>query len=112
MDDIFERDDLVARPPETDRMKMLRERAERVEQLRENPPLREALLKAMAWQRDIEEKGMRRSEIARRERYTRARVTQIMKLVELPEDVKGMILVGDEAVAGWTVRKGIEVAAG
>ena len=42
----------------------------------------------------------------------RARVTQIMKLLELPGDVKGKILVGDEAVAGWTVRQGIEVAAG
>lgn len=64
----------------------------------------------MAWQKDIEEKGMRRSEIARRERYTRARVTQIMKLIELPEDVKGQVLAGDKSVAGWTVRQGIEVA--
>ena len=88
-------------------MKVLRERAERVQRLRENPPLREALLKAMAWQKDIEQLGMRRSEIARREGYTRARVTQIMKLLELPEDMQAAVLARDQSVSGVTAKAAI-----
>lgn len=64
----------------------------------------------MAWQRDIEERGLRRSDIARREGYTRARVTQIMKLLDLPEDVKAKVLSRSDEVAGWTVRRGIAEA--
>ena len=101
VEDSFKREE----PEETPRMKLLRERAERRERLRKSPPAAVAVRKAMAWQRDIEEQGMRRSEIARREGYTRARVTQIMGLVKLPDEVKSLLLAGDDQVAAMTIRE-------
>lgn len=62
----------------------------------------------MAWQRDIDEKGLRRADIARRERLTRARVTQIMSLLNLPEDVKAGLLGGGEP---RTIRGALQLAA-
>ena len=66
----------------------------------------------MAWQTDIEERGLRRADIARREGFTRARVTQVMKLLDLPDDVRKRLLDGDEEVAGMTVRDAIGIAVG
>lgn len=89
--------------------KKLRERAERRERLTRNPPAAEALNKALAWQGDIENGGLRRSDIARREGLTRARVTQIMSLLKLPEDVKGRLLNGDSRLSTMTIRQGMSL---
>jgi len=44
----------------------------------------------------MEATGIRKADIARRERITRARVTQIMSLLKLPNDVKVRVLGGGE----------------
>ena len=67
----------------------------------------------MAWQTEIERRGIRQADIARRERLTRARVTQIMSLLDLPADMKAMLLEGHQDVADWSTRRALrEVAAG
>lgn len=74
------------------------------------PSLAEALTKALHWQKDIDD-GSKRADIARREGLTRARVTQLMKLLELPGKLQRKILDCDEEVAGWTIRHAIELSA-
>ncbi len=71
------------------------------------PPAAEALRKAMAWQAEIEAGDINRAGIARREGYTRARVTQVTSLLGLPEELRGRLLGGDEAVAGMSVREAL-----
>ena len=66
----------------------------------------EALRKALAWQAEIDV-GLRRSDIARRERITRARVTQILSLLDLPEEVRAMLLAEDPEVEDWSVRRAL-----
>ena len=86
------------------KLRLLRGRAERREAKQAHPPAAEALRKAMAWQREIEEHGLKRADIARREGITRARVTQIMSLLQLPPEVKDRLLAGTTDTAGMTVR--------
>ena len=76
------------------------------------PPAAEALRKAMAWQREIEAGEMNRARIARRERITRARVTQVMALLDLPEDVRARLLSESEDVKGMSIREALRTAAG
>ena len=77
------------------------------ERLGKPPPAAEALRTAMRWQKEMEEQGLRRADIARRERLTRARVTQIMHLLDLPEDVKVELLALDKGRPDWTVREAL-----
>ena len=91
-------------------MKLLRERAERRERLRTSPPAKEALRKAMAWQREMEDQGIRRADIARREGLTRARITQILGLLKLPDDVKALLIAGHDEVAGMSIREALRRA--
>jgi ParB-like chromosome segregation protein Spo0J len=65
----------------------------------------EALKTAMAWNMEIESKGISRADIARRERLTRARITQVMSLLELPEAIRAMLLGG--AAEDWSVRRAL-----
>ena len=67
----------------------------------------EALKIAIAWQAEIDARGVRRADIARRERITRARVTQILSLLELPHSVKEMLLDGHDEVAAWSIRRAL-----
>jgi hypothetical protein len=54
-----------------------------------------------------------KADIARRERITRARVTQIMFLLKLPPEMKEKLLGGsDESVKGMTIRRAIEMVVG
>ncbi len=68
----------------------------------------EALKTAMAWRAEIERGGVRQADIARRERLTRARVTQVMSLLDLPEEIKTTLLDGDGE--GWSVRQALHAA--
>ena len=61
----------------------------------------------MRWQREIEEGGIRRADIARRERLTRARVTQVMSLLDLPDEVKEELLAIDRGRPDWSVREAL-----
>ena len=70
-----------------------------------------ALKTALRWQSIIDEEGVNRAEIALREGLTRARVTQLMKLVHLPDEVRAGVKAGDESFAGWSIRQAIELAA-
>lgn len=90
---------LLWQRPESSRQRELRERAERVAALHDDPPVRRALLQAMRWQREIETGNATRAGIARREGYTRARVTQIMKPLRLGEAMKARGLAGTQGSA-------------
>jgi hypothetical protein len=67
----------------------------------------EALQKALGWQKLIEQESISRAEISRREGLSRARVTQLMSLLRLPEEVQRGLLVGAPKYVGWTVRRGL-----
>ena len=64
-----------------------------------------------AWQRQINQ-GVKRSEIARREGLTRARVTQLMKLSRLPKEVRRQIdeELGEDEV--YSIRALIKLSSG
>ena len=64
----------------------------------------------MAWQADIEAGAINRAGVARRERVTRARVTQVMALLDLPEDVKVKLLEDDEEAKGMSIREALRTA--
>ena len=61
----------------------------------------------MRWQREIEEGSIRRADIARRERLTHARVTQVMSLLDLPDEVKEELLSISEGRPEWSVREAL-----
>lgn len=68
----------------------------------------EALKTAMSWQAEIEATGIRRADIARREGLTRARVTQVMSLLKLPDDMKAMLLDDRSEGEDWSVRRALQ----
>ena len=70
-------------------------------------PAGEALQKALDWQKLIEQESISRAEISRREGLSRARVTQLMSLLKLPEEVQQGLLAGAPEYVGWTVRRGL-----
>lgn len=91
---------------ESPRQRMLRERQERKERRMEGPsPASQSLHRAILWQEEISSNGTTRAGIARREGLSRARVTQILTLLGLPEEVKAKLLSDDKEVMGWSVRK-------
>ena len=67
----------------------------------------EALQKALDWQKLIEQESITRAEISRREGLSRARVTQLMSLLKLPEKVQQGLLAGAPEYVSWTVRRGL-----
>jgi hypothetical protein len=69
-----------------------------------------SLARAMEWQKVIEAEGIDRAEIARRNGYTRARVTQLMSLLRLPDHLKTKLLAEDAEMAGWSIRRAIQAA--
>ena len=104
-------DTTIVRPvvkPESARARRLREREERVGWVAGlSKSAAEALKTAMKWQAEIEGNGIRQADIARRERLTRARVTQMMSLLSLPDDLKVMLLAGDAEVEDWSIRRAL-----
>lgn len=64
----------------------------------------------MAWQAEVETGSINRAGIARRERVTRARVTQILSLCDLPDDVKARLLAEDEQLRGMSIREALKEA--
>ena len=71
-----------------------------------------ALSRVLGWQAEIAEKQLSRAGIARREGLTRARVTQLMGLLSVPEPVQAALLSGeDDQYASWSVRQALRVAA-
>ena len=54
----------------------------------------DALRTALAWSRELDLGGISRADILRREGLSRARVTQILRLVELPDERKRELLDG------------------
>ncbi len=102
---------LVTAPPvkESERLRRIREREDRVGWVSGLPKSAgEALRTAIRWEGEMKTRGILRADIARRERLTRARVTQVMSLLELPEEVKSMLLDGEGD--GWSVRRALREA--
>lgn len=64
----------------------------------------EALCLAQTWQAEIEAGGITKADIARREGLSRARVTQVMALLDLPDDVQQRLLDGEEQ---WSIRRAL-----
>ena len=98
----------ASKPPSA-RQKKLRRRARKRKEREAGPsPALVALRRAMAWQVEIEAGEVTRADIARREGLTRARVTQVMSLVKLPDEVKGMLLDGEGE--DWSIRRALREA--
>ena len=96
-----------AKVPLSARQRKLRDREKRRKARETQPPAAaQALQRAMAWQVEIDG-GLCRADIARREGVSRARVTQIMSLLTLREDLKGMLLSGHGTVEGWSIRRAL-----
>jgi hypothetical protein len=94
-------------------IKSLREvrRAERLAQAARGPSQAAlALRKAIGWQDVIHKKGLRRADIARRERCTRARVSQVMTLLDLPADMQQDLLANVPFTRSWSIRHALELA--
>ena len=70
-------------------------------------PAGEALQKALGWQKLIDQESISRAEISRGEGLSRARVSQLMSLLKLPEKVQRGLLASAPAYADWTVRRGL-----
>ena len=70
-----------------------------------------ALAKAIEWNNRIEAEGICRAAIAREENITRARVTQLMKLLTLPADTQAKLLDDDLDYRRWSIRRAIRASA-
>ncbi|MCG8418945.1 MAG: hypothetical protein MJE77_13490 [Proteobacteria bacterium] len=57
-----------------------------------------------------DDQGVRQADIARQEGITRARVTQVMKLLNLSQDIQERLLDEDPGVAAWSIRRAIRAA--
>jgi hypothetical protein len=97
--------------PTSETQKRLYKRAERERQVMEGPsPAAEALACAIVWKERIEVDGATRADIARHEGLTRARVTQIMTLLQLPTPLQERLLSNDPGLAGCSVRWALGIA--
>ena len=103
------RETLHEHVPESQRLRRIRKREERGDQWISGLPksAAEALNTAMRWEAEIQSGTVTRADIARRERLTRARVTQIMSLLKLDEDTKAML---QDGVGDWSIRQALREA--
>jgi len=62
----------------------------------------------MEWKSLMATEGINQAEIARRIGLTRARVTQLMRLLYLPENLKLKLLVDEPDVRGWSIRRAMK----
>ena len=69
-----------------------------------------ALKRAERWAAEIAG-GATRADIARREGITRARVTQLMKLLDLPAAVRGRLAADGPNTVGWSIRRALREVA-
>lgn len=96
-------------PPSSPTRVKLRQREDRARQRAALPsPAAQALERALAWQTEMEHRGLLRADIAAREGLARARITQLMMLLELPDDIRTKLLIGDPAVQDWSVRRAMQ----
>lgn len=63
-----------------------------------------ALRRALEWQAEIGGGDISRADIARREGVTRARVTQVLKLLDLDADVQEALLDGEVV---WSINRAL-----
>jgi hypothetical protein len=66
-----------------------------------------ALRQALEWQAEVEAGDINKAGIAKREGVTRARVTQIMKLLNLDEEVQEALLDGEVV---WSINQALREA--
>ena len=86
-------------------------RVARAQRLAEGPSTAAlALRKAQRWQEEIQQQGLRRADIAQAEGITRARVTQVMGLLELPADLQTDLTDNKPYTRSWSVRHALEMA--
>ncbi len=104
---VLDRFSIPDRPkPVSERQKRLQRRSERQGEVMEGPSsAAKALQTAWRWQSLINQEGINRAEIARREGLTRARVTQVMSLLDLSDAVKRKLLDNEPETRGWSVRQ-------
>jgi len=68
------------------------------------------LRKAIEWGRRVESEGICRADIAREENISRARVTQLMKLLDLPAGTQAKLLENAADYRQWSIRKAIRAS--
>ena len=106
---VLDRFSIPDRPkPVSERQKRLQRHFERQREIMEGPSsAAKALKTALSWQSLINEEGINRAEIARREGLTRSRVTQVMSLLDLSDTLKRKLLDNEPETRGWSVRQAI-----
>jgi hypothetical protein len=106
---VLDRFKMKERPkPLSGRQKRRQRKAARDQQIARGPSTAAlALEKAIRWQEAIDTEGINRADVARREGLTRARVTQIMGLLNLPEDIKVNLRDNASHTRGWSIRQAL-----
>ncbi len=100
---------MKAKPP-SQRAKKRRRAAENKARRAPAPPVvPETLKRVLHWQEEIDSGSHTLASIARRENLTRARVTQLMKLLELPDAIKDAMLKDPEGYRDWTIRDALRM---
>jgi ParB-like chromosome segregation protein Spo0J len=85
---------------------------ERIRRKREElAPAAVALIRAQEWQTLMDDEGINRAEIARRHGLSRARVTQVMSLMNLDIGLRTDLVSRNPSCAGMTVRRALVLAA-
>ncbi|MCP5069240.1 MAG: hypothetical protein GY946_21970 [bacterium] len=62
------------------------------------------------WETELREGSVRRADLARRHGWSRARITQLMTLLDLPDDVRRGLLEGASEFRGWSIRRALTAA--
>ena len=68
----------------------------------------QAFRKALEWKSVMESEGISQSEIARRAGLTRARVTQILSLLKLPQEIQERLLNNSPEVRDLSIRRAMK----
>ncbi len=96
-----------ASPPSKRELKRTRAARNKAKKATAPPVVPQTLKRVMSWQEEIDSGDETRASISRREELTRARVTQLMKLLELPNEVRQAMLSSPENYRDWTIRRAL-----
>ena len=103
---------MKVKPPSQRAQKRRRAAENRARKAAAPPVVPETLKRVLRWQEEIDSGSCTRASIARRENLTRARVTQLMKLLELPDAIKDAMLKDPEGYRDWTIRDALKMVKG
>ena len=103
---------MKVKPPSQRAQKRRRAAENKARRAAAPPVVPETLKRVLHWQEEVDSGRHTRAGIARRENGTRARVTQQMKLLELPDAIKDAMLKDPEGYRDWTIRDALRMVKG